>query len=79
MIVLSDGCPSARGNYKEQAVHLRRVVKRLEAVGTEIFGIGIMDDNVMRFYKNAVVINEMEEVLTTVMGVLEAMLMRGAL
>ena len=79
MIVLSDGCPSAHGNYKEQAVHLRRVVKRLEAIGTEVFGIGIMDESVKRFYKNAVVINRMEEVLTTVMGVLEAMLMRGAL
>lgn len=79
MIVLSDGCPSAHGDYREQAVHLRRVVKRLEAVGTEVFGLGIMDDSVKRFYKNAVVIRKMEEVLTTVMGVLEAMLMRGAL
>jgi len=78
MIVLSDGCPSAHGDYMEQAVHLRRVVKRMEAMGTEIFGIGIMDESVNRFYKNAVVIREMEEVLTTVMGVLEAMLMRGA-
>ncbi len=79
MIVLSDGCPSARGDFREQAVHLRRVVKRLEATGTEVFGIGIMDESVKRFYKNAVVITHMEEVLTTVMGVLEAMLMRGAL
>jgi len=79
MIVLSDGCPSARGDYREQAVHLRRVVKRLEASGVEVFGLGIMDESVKRFYKNAVVIKHMDEVLTTVMGVLEAMLMRGSL
>lgn len=79
MIVLSDGSPSAHGNRKEQAIHLRRVVRRLEAAGTEVFGIGIMDENVNRFYKNAVVITKLDEVLSTVMGVLENMLMRGAL
>ena len=79
MIVISDGCPSAHGNRDEQAIHLRRVVRRLEAAGTEVFGVGIMDDSVKRFYKNAVVITELEEVLSTVMGVLEAMLMKGAL
>ncbi len=79
MIVLSDGNPSAHGNREEQAVHLRRVVRRLEASGTEIFGVGIMDESVKRYYKNAVVIHQLDEVLSTVMGVLEAMLMRGAL
>lgn len=78
MIVLSDGCPSARGDYREQAVHLRRVVKRLEKEGTEVFGIGIMDESVKRFYKNAVVINRMSEVLTTVMNVLEELLMNNS-
>ena len=77
MIVLSDGSPSAHGNRNEQAIHLRRVVRRLENEGTEVFGIGIMDVDVKRFYTNCVVINHLEELLSTVMGVLENMLMES--
>jgi len=75
MIVLSDGEPCAAGDMRAQAFHLKRVVKRLEKEGFEIFGVGIMDRAVERYYTNHEVIHEIEELPTKVMSRLEKMLL----
>ena len=76
MIVLSDGEPCAAGDMRAQAIHLQRVVKRLEKEGFEIFGIGIRDRAVSRYYTHYEVVEHIEELPTKVMGRLEKMLLR---
>lgn len=76
MIVLSDGEPCAAGDMRAQANHLKRVVKRLEKEGFEIFGIGIMDRAVSRYYTHYEVVDNIEQLPTKVMGRLEKMLLR---
>jgi cobalamin biosynthesis protein CobT len=60
LIVLSDGSPaSSRGDADS---HTRRVVNQIQREGKiEIYGIGIMDDNVKRIYKDHDVINSAQE------------------
>ena len=75
MIVLSDGEPCAAGDMRAQSFHLKRVVKRLEREGFEVFGIGIMDHSVERYYTHSEVVSDIEELPTKVMGRLEKMLL----
>jgi len=77
MIVLSDGSPVASGNHWELVSHLGRVIKRLIKDGTEVFGIGIMDDCVSKFYPDYVVVHKMSDLLDTVMSNLKRMLLKG--
>ena len=75
MIVLSDGEPCAAGDMRAQAAHLKRVVKRFEKEGMEIFGIGIMDRAVSRYYTHYEVVDNVDELPTKVMTRLEKMLL----
>ena len=78
MIVLSDGAPCAAGSLPEQSVHLKRVIKRLEQSGMELFGIGIMTESVKRYYTHYEVVRELEELPTKVMTTMQNLLLRNA-
>lgn len=73
MLVLSDGQPA--GSYKS-GPHLSYMVKHLEEdFNIECIGIGIMDKSVKRFYPKNVVINDVKELPTTVIGEIRKLLM----
>jgi cobaltochelatase CobT len=51
LIVLSDGEPQCSGIHPERgADYLREVVKRITSAGIEVIGVGIMHEQVKKFY-----------------------------
>lgn len=72
VIVLSDGQPAGCNNV---APHLRAVTKRIEATNIELIGIGIKDRSVENYYKNHMVINDIDELPGCVMSELRRILM----
>lgn len=62
LIVLSDGSPASSHDYRGSIYRFTEdVIKGIEKSTTEIHGIGIMDDNVKRFYKSNQVIHSADE------------------
>lgn len=75
MIVLSDGQPaSMRGDAD---AHTRHVVKTIEKQGhVEIYGIGIMDDNVERIYKAHKVIHKASDLESALLTVIKTKIIK---
>lgn len=74
MIVLSDGRPAASGDFAALHQHLKDSVKLAEKRGVETVGIGIMDDSVKQFYPKHVVLKDVAQLPTEVMGQLKKFL-----
>lgn len=72
MIVLSDGSPACPGDRSAQFRHLKDVVKKIEASGTTVVGIGIETNSVKDFYSRTVVLNSLSDLPTTVVKELSA-------
>jgi cobalamin biosynthesis protein CobT len=77
-VVLSDGMPAASlSSTPELERHLYTVCKRAEAKEKEglfLVGLGITQERVREFYRNAAVINAVEELPRAVLGIVEAVL-----
>ena len=70
IIVISDGEPAA---YSPKGMHvftqdLKRRVSDVEELGINVLGIGVMSKAVRRFYDKHVVLDNVEELPTTIMG-----------
>lgn len=74
MIVLSDGYPAADGNNLILSSHLEETLRSLERKKVEIVGIGIMSDSVKSYYSKNVVLNNIEDLPTTVIKELKSFL-----
>lgn len=61
MIVFSDGQPAAGVDGSKLNSHLKRTVKRIEADGVNIVGVGIMSNAVQHFYRKNVKLDNVEE------------------
>ena len=75
MIVLSDGCPCARGSSSVQSRHLKETVKKIEKSGTKVIGIGIQSDAVRTYYSKNIVVQNVEELPKGVIRELRTMLL----
>lgn len=77
LIVLSDGSPASwNGDYGAEVVYTREVVKHIEEnTPVEIYGVGIMDENVKHFYKEYKVINSGEELEDMLLGLVKTKIM----
>lgn len=75
MIVLSDGCPCARGSSSIQSRHLKETVKKIEKSGTKVIGIGIQSDAVRTYYSKNIVVQNVEELPKGVIRELRTMLL----
>lgn len=73
MIVLSDGQPAVTGGGNLDA-HLKTTVKQIEAAGTDIIGIGIMDQSVRKFYSKYVVMKSVKDLPAVVTGEIKDLL-----
>ena len=70
LIVLSDGQPAANGGDADWFT--KEVIKEIEKRGAvEIYGIGIMDTNVTRLYKDHAVIKNANELEAALLKVIE--------
>lgn len=73
IIVLSDGSPSMSNNlrgYGSSYSGLRQAIAITKKERMEIYGIGIRDDNVKRFYDNCEVITDLNTLQTTLVNIL---------
>jgi len=61
MIVLSDGMPNAMGDIKAFNTHLKKVIGDATKAGVNMVGIGIMTNEVKKFYPKSVAIHHVEE------------------
>jgi len=61
MIVFSDGMPAGSVESRKLNAHLKHVVKRIEADGVNIVGVGIQSDSVSHFYRKNVKIDNISE------------------
>lgn len=75
LIVLSDGMPACPGGGGALSPHLKKTVKDLEGSGVEVVGIGIETDAVKSFYSRHIVLRDLEELPTTVVGQLTKLLL----
>lgn len=74
MIVLSDGYPSAYGSDADLDKHLKETVAQLSKY-INIVGIGIRSKEVKHYYPKYVVLNEVEELPSTVVRELQRLLL----
>lgn len=79
LIVLSDGSPSDAVPGGDPDSSLKAAIKMLRSSGgVEVYGIGVMDDNVQRYYSpTAPVINSPAEVPAALVNVLADVIQRG--
>lgn len=61
MIVFSDGQPAAGVDGRKLNAHLKNTVKRIEADGVNIVGVGIMSNAVQQFYRKNVKLDNVED------------------
>ncbi|QFZ84518.1 hypothetical protein GFK26_17975 [Variovorax paradoxus] len=79
MCVLSDGdpncSPGGSSNVNQLRNHTREAVKKVQAAGIEVVGIGIRTTAVKSYYDKHIVLNNLAELPTVVMGQLTKMLL----
>ena len=75
LIVFSDGDPASTPESNAVlAQHLRKSIKRAEASGITVFGIGVGSDAVASFYDNSVVVTDVNNLLSTFYELLKKVL-----
>lgn len=75
LIVLSDGSPACPGDYRKLSAHLKDTARSLEDFGVEVIAVGIMDASVRDFYDKKVVLNDLDELPTTLIAELSKVLL----
>ena len=71
LIVLSDGSPSGRDWAGDVEAYTKRTVEYAEKAGIDVYGIGIKDTNVTRFYTKNVVVEDLNQLSPTILKVLD--------
>lgn len=77
LIVLSDGYPSSSGNDATLKKHLLKSVLEVQKAGIDVLGIGIKSDAVKKFYPKSVVLQNVSDLPTTVIGEIRRLLIQG--
>jgi cobalamin biosynthesis protein CobT len=75
IMVLSDGAPCCSGSGHQQRGNLTKVVSQIESSGTKIVGIGIQSDSVKDYYKRNVVLENINDLPSTVVRQLKDLLL----
>ena len=71
LLVLSDGSPAGRDWAGDINRYTATVVKDVEDMGVDVYGIGICDSNVTMYYKNNVVVNDLDKLSSTILSVID--------
>jgi len=71
LLVLSDGSPQGREWAGDIQAYTKQVVSNVESSGIDVYGIGICDSNVSRFYKKNVVVDNLTSLSPTILSIIE--------
>lgn len=71
LLVLSDGSPAGRDSHGDITAYTARVVDDIQQSGVDLYGIGILDDNVRHFYKKHEVVNKLDDLSSTILSILD--------
>jgi hypothetical protein len=71
LLVLSDGSPAGRDHAGDITNYTKQTIDHAEKMGIDVYGIGICDSNVTRFYKKNVVVNELENLSPTILSIID--------
>jgi Mg-chelatase subunit ChlD len=71
LLVLSDGSPAGRDSAGDITAYTARVTDDIQQSGVDLYGIGILDDNVRHFYKKFVVVNNLDDLSGTILSILD--------
>ena len=78
MLVLSDGSPACRGKNYHQRRELKAVIQGAMKAGIEVHGIGIKDSSVLAFYPVCEVVNDVQELSSSVIKMAKQWLLSPA-
>lgn len=71
LLVLSDGSPAGRDRAGDIQAYTLQAVSDAENSGVDVYGIGILDDNVRHFYKKHEVVHTLNKLAPTILSVLD--------
>lgn len=71
LLVLSDGSPCGREHMGDINAYTLQTIQNAEKMGVDVYGIGICDDNVTRFYKKNVVVNDLNKLSPTILSIID--------
>lgn len=71
LLVLSDGSPCGREHKGDIREYTKQTIKDAQKSGIDVYGVGIMDENVKRFYKNNHVVNNLGDLSGTILSILD--------
>jgi hypothetical protein len=71
IIVLSDGAPASYAENGDQRQHTLKVTKEIQASGVELYGVGIEDSSVEAYYKEHIVINNIDELIPSLLTIVK--------
>jgi hypothetical protein len=71
LLVLSDGSPAGRDHAGDIEAYTLQTIQHAEKMGVDVYGIGICDDNVTRFYKKNVVVNDLNNLSPTILSIID--------
>jgi Mg-chelatase subunit ChlD len=71
LLVLSDGSPEGRRHAGDVKAYTAKVIKDVENSGVDVYGIGIMDNNVSHYYQKHQVVDKLENLSPTILSILD--------
>lgn len=71
LLVLSDGSPAGRLHAGDLTTYTKEVIKNAEKSGIDVYGIGIQDDNVRKFYSKSTVVNKLSDLAPTILSIVD--------
>ena len=71
LLVLSDGSPAGREHAGDVEAYTLQTVQQAEKMGIDVYGIGINDTNVTRFYKKNIVVKDLRDLSPTILTIID--------
>lgn len=71
LLVLSDGEPAGRLLHGDIRRYTKDVIERIEKSNIDIYGVGLLDKSVKRFYTNHVIVDSVDELTPTILKLLD--------
>lgn len=71
LLVLSDGSPAGRDHAGDVESYTLNTIQQAEKMGIDVYGIGICDTNVTRFYQKNVVVNDLNNLSPTILSIID--------